>query len=162
MKIAILDDYQNVAMSFADWDSLDAEIVVFTKPFADADEVVRRLAGFDATRATPDRPRQARPPRNASHPAPFSLLVTSALGIFRCPSVLTRRRSGSARCDLGAATRVTQVTCAVDLNHVTRVVFASHEDRHLRAEVAGVCPGYWRTRCQRFAGDSRTGRHRER
>ncbi|MFC7640659.1 hypothetical protein ACFQX6_06320 [Streptosporangium lutulentum] len=44
MKIAILDDYQNVALSFADWDSLDAEIEVFTEPFADADEVVERLA----------------------------------------------------------------------------------------------------------------------
>jgi hypothetical protein len=30
MKIAILDDYQDVATSFADWDSLNAEIVVFT------------------------------------------------------------------------------------------------------------------------------------
>src|SRR5580704_14816194 len=47
MKIAILDDYQNVATGFADWDSLDAEVVVFTRPFADADEVVRRLAGFE-------------------------------------------------------------------------------------------------------------------
>jgi hypothetical protein len=31
MKIAILDDYQNVASSLADWDSLAAEVVVFTK-----------------------------------------------------------------------------------------------------------------------------------
>jgi hypothetical protein len=30
MKIAILDDYQNVASSLADWDSLAAEVVVFT------------------------------------------------------------------------------------------------------------------------------------
>jgi len=54
-KIAILDDYQNVAMSFADWDSLNAETVVFTKPFADADEVVRRLAGFDVLVAMRER-----------------------------------------------------------------------------------------------------------
>jgi hypothetical protein len=33
MRIAILDEYQNVAISFADWDSLDADVVVFTKPF---------------------------------------------------------------------------------------------------------------------------------
>ena len=31
MKIAILDDYQNVALGFADWDSLGAEIEVFTE-----------------------------------------------------------------------------------------------------------------------------------
>jgi phosphoglycerate dehydrogenase-like enzyme len=55
MKIAILDDYQNVAMSFADWDSLNAETVVFTKPFADADEVVHRLTGFDVLVAMRER-----------------------------------------------------------------------------------------------------------
>ena len=55
MKIAILDDYQDVAMGFADWGSLDAEVVVFTRPFADADEVVRRLAGFDVLVAMRER-----------------------------------------------------------------------------------------------------------
>src|SRR5882757_9364800 len=55
MKIAILDDYQNVATSFADWDSLDAETVVFTTPFAGSGEVVRRLAGFDVLVAMRER-----------------------------------------------------------------------------------------------------------
>jgi phosphoglycerate dehydrogenase-like enzyme len=55
MKIAILDDYQNAATSFANWDSLDAEIVVFTTPFTDSDEVVRRLAGFDVLVAMRER-----------------------------------------------------------------------------------------------------------
>jgi phosphoglycerate dehydrogenase-like enzyme len=57
MKVAIIDDYQNVALSFADWDSLDAEIEVFTEPFADADEVVKRLAGFDVLVAMRERTR---------------------------------------------------------------------------------------------------------
>jgi phosphoglycerate dehydrogenase-like enzyme len=57
MRIAILDDYQNVAMSLADWGSLAAEVVVFTKPFADADEVVRSLAGFDVLVAMRERTR---------------------------------------------------------------------------------------------------------
>jgi phosphoglycerate dehydrogenase-like enzyme len=55
MRIAILDDYQNVATRFADWDSLDADIVVFTKPFTDADDVVRSLAGFDVLVAMRER-----------------------------------------------------------------------------------------------------------
>jgi phosphoglycerate dehydrogenase-like enzyme len=55
MRIAILDDYQNVATSFADWDSLDADVVVFTKPFTDADDVVRSLAGFDVLVAMRER-----------------------------------------------------------------------------------------------------------
>jgi phosphoglycerate dehydrogenase-like enzyme len=57
MKIAILDDYQNVALGFADWDSLGAEIEVFTRPFADADEVVRLLAGFEVVVAMRERTR---------------------------------------------------------------------------------------------------------
>jgi phosphoglycerate dehydrogenase-like enzyme len=57
MKIAILDDYQNVVTSLADWGSLAAEVVVFTKPFAGADEVVRSLAGFDVLVAMRERTR---------------------------------------------------------------------------------------------------------
>jgi hypothetical protein len=55
MRIAILDDYQNVATRFADWDSLDADVVVFTKPFSGADDVVRSLAGFDVLVAMRER-----------------------------------------------------------------------------------------------------------
>jgi phosphoglycerate dehydrogenase-like enzyme len=55
MRIAILDDYQGVATSFADWDSLDADIAVFAKPFTDAGDVVRRLAGFDVLVAMRER-----------------------------------------------------------------------------------------------------------
>ena len=57
LKLAILDDYQNVATSLADWGSLVAEVVVFTKPFGDADEVVRSLAGFDVLVAMRERTR---------------------------------------------------------------------------------------------------------
>jgi hypothetical protein len=37
-------------MSLADWGSLAAEVIVFTKRFADGDEAVRSLAGFDVPR----------------------------------------------------------------------------------------------------------------
>jgi phosphoglycerate dehydrogenase-like enzyme len=57
MKIAILDDYQDVASSLADWGSLAAEMVVFTKAFRDADEAVRSLAGFDVLVAMRERTR---------------------------------------------------------------------------------------------------------
>src|SRR6478672_10304226 len=55
IKIAILDDYQNVAIGLADWGSLAAEVRVFTKPFADADDAVRSLAGFDVLVAMRER-----------------------------------------------------------------------------------------------------------
>ncbi|MFJ8912009.1 D-2-hydroxyacid dehydrogenase family protein [Amycolatopsis sp. NPDC102389] len=57
MKIAILDDYQEVALGFGDWDSLGAEIEVFTKPFADPTEVVARLRDFEVVVAMRERTR---------------------------------------------------------------------------------------------------------
>jgi phosphoglycerate dehydrogenase-like enzyme len=49
MKIAILDDYQNVALKFADWSAVAkrAQIDVFNDHLADADAVVQRLLPYD-------------------------------------------------------------------------------------------------------------------
>jgi phosphoglycerate dehydrogenase-like enzyme len=49
MRVAILDDYQNVALSMADWSDVAAraEITVFNDHLADPDAVVKRLAPFD-------------------------------------------------------------------------------------------------------------------
>ncbi|MGB7856533.1 MAG: D-2-hydroxyacid dehydrogenase family protein [Pseudolabrys sp.] len=48
VRAAILDDYQNVAMSFADWSPIarDVEIKVFNKPFGSHDEAIKALQGF--------------------------------------------------------------------------------------------------------------------
>jgi phosphoglycerate dehydrogenase-like enzyme len=50
MKVAILDDYQNVALEVADWSSVagKAEVTVFNDHLADPDAVVERLLPFDA------------------------------------------------------------------------------------------------------------------
>ncbi|WP_192564469.1 D-2-hydroxyacid dehydrogenase family protein [Pseudomonas gozinkensis] len=48
-KIAILNDYQGVALSMADWSALqkETEVVVFREPFANEREVIAALADFD-------------------------------------------------------------------------------------------------------------------
>ncbi len=48
MKAAILDDYQNVAMGFADWSPIakDVDIKVFNQPFASEAEAIKALQGF--------------------------------------------------------------------------------------------------------------------
>jgi len=48
VRAAILDDYQNVAMAFADWSPIakDVEIKVFNKPFGSQDEAIKALQGF--------------------------------------------------------------------------------------------------------------------
>ncbi len=49
-KIAVLDDYQGVALSSADWSAVQAraEVTVFQDHEGDADALVRRLEPFDA------------------------------------------------------------------------------------------------------------------
>jgi phosphoglycerate dehydrogenase-like enzyme len=48
-RIAVLDDYQNVALSLADWSVLDgrADVTVFNDHLADPEAVVERLRPFD-------------------------------------------------------------------------------------------------------------------
>ncbi len=48
VKAAILDDYQNAAMGFADWSpiSKDVDIKAFNQPFASQDEAIKALQGF--------------------------------------------------------------------------------------------------------------------
>ena len=56
-RIAILDDYQNVAMSMADWRSLPAGVSAeaFSDHLADEDAVARRLAPFGIAVAMRER-----------------------------------------------------------------------------------------------------------
>lgn len=50
MKLALLDDYQKVALRMADWDRLrkrGIDITVFHEPFASVDDAAQKLASFD-------------------------------------------------------------------------------------------------------------------
>jgi phosphoglycerate dehydrogenase-like enzyme len=57
VKIAILDDYQQVAMQSADWKSLPAgtEVKSFAENIADKDELVRQLLPYDVIVAMRER-----------------------------------------------------------------------------------------------------------
>jgi len=57
MRVAILDDYQNVSTELASWSMLAgrAEPVVFTEPFADTDAAAAALAEFPAIVAMRER-----------------------------------------------------------------------------------------------------------
>ncbi len=49
MRVAVMDDWQGVARSAADWSAVEAraEVAVFAEPFADEDAAAAALAGFD-------------------------------------------------------------------------------------------------------------------
>src|ERR1700722_14190166 len=55
MKIAVLDDYQHVAQSCADWGPLGADVVTFGSPHADTGDLVAQLRPFDVVVAMRER-----------------------------------------------------------------------------------------------------------
>jgi phosphoglycerate dehydrogenase-like enzyme len=57
MRIAVLDDYQGVALKMADWSRLKAahEVVVLRKAFSGPEEVVRALGDFEVICAMRER-----------------------------------------------------------------------------------------------------------
>ncbi|MEU1163896.1 hypothetical protein ABZ372_26000, partial [Streptomyces sp. NPDC005921] len=95
MRIAILDDYQSVALGLADWDSLDAEVEVFTDPFANEGEVVAALAGYDVVVAMRER-------------TPFPSSTLSALPRLK---LLVTTGPVNAAIDLDAARRADVTVC---------------------------------------------------
>jgi phosphoglycerate dehydrogenase-like enzyme len=56
-RVALLDDYQGVALSMADWKSLPAgtEVAVFKDHLSDESDVAKRLADFDIVMALRER-----------------------------------------------------------------------------------------------------------
>lgn len=133
MRIAILDDYQNVALELADWDSLNAEVRVFTEHIADPDELVRRLAGFDVVVAMRER-------------TPFPESVLSRLPDLRL-LVTTGQRNASI--DVEAARRHGILVCGTGyLPHPTveltwALILAAC--RHLPTELRAMREGGWQS-----------------
>jgi phosphoglycerate dehydrogenase-like enzyme len=133
MKIAILDDYQNVALSFADWDRLGAEIEVFTSFLGDQDELVRRLAGAEVVVAMRERTR-------------FGADLLARLPDLRL-LVSTGRRN--AAIDLEAAARHGIVVCGTGYlphptaEHTWALILAAA--RHLDTELPGMRAGGWQS-----------------
>jgi phosphoglycerate dehydrogenase-like enzyme len=76
MKIAILDDYQNVALEMADWSALSkrAEITVFNDHVSEPSALVERLLPFDVVCAMRERTLL---PRNVIERLPNLKLIAS-------------------------------------------------------------------------------------
>src|SRR5258708_9242136 len=75
-KIAVLDDYQNVALESADWSVLRdrAEVSVFQDHLADPDAVIERLLPFDVVCVMRER---SPLPRNVIERLPNLKLIAS-------------------------------------------------------------------------------------
>jgi phosphoglycerate dehydrogenase-like enzyme len=130
MRIAILDDYQNVALTFADWDSLKADVTVFTTPLED---VTKQLAGFDVVVAMRERTR-------------FPAAVLDALPDLK---LLVSTGKRNAAIDVAAARRAGVVVSATGYigeptaEHTWALILAA--SRNLPQEFRSMREGGWQT-----------------
>jgi phosphoglycerate dehydrogenase-like enzyme len=135
VRVAILDDYQNVALATADWSpvSARADITVFTDHVAGADALVERLAPFDVVMVMRERT-----------PLPRSV-------IERLPRLRMIASTGpqNASIDMAAAAEA-----GVHVAHTGGTVAATVEltwalilgaARHLVTERQAVADGRWQT-----------------
>ncbi len=143
-KIAILDDYQHVALSLADWSVLDARatVTVFKDHLADSDAVVERLQPFDVVCVMRER-------------TPMTRSIIERLPKLRLIASTAPR---NASIDLKAAEeRGVQVvhtgyTSAPTIELTWALILGS--GRNLVAENASLRSGGW----QRFIGDDMAAR----
>ncbi|MFC1862069.1 D-2-hydroxyacid dehydrogenase family protein [Chloroflexota bacterium] len=135
MRVAILDDYQRVALEMADWSTLpaDTQISVFSDHLASADAVVERLRDFEIVVAMRER-------------TPFDRGILDRLPNLQ---LLVTTGMWNASIDLDAATNLGILVCGTDsLGHSTAeltwgLILALV--RNIPREDAAIRQGHWQT-----------------
>ena len=108
-RVAVLDDYQDVARRFADWDSLDAEVVVFTEHHDD----IGHLEPFDVIMAM--RERTPFPRERLQRLPNLELLVTTGMGNAAIDTEAARELGISVAGTGGTPTHTAELTWALIL-----------------------------------------------
>jgi phosphoglycerate dehydrogenase-like enzyme len=144
VKIAILDDYQNVALEMGDWSRLDgrAAITVFNDHLADPDRVVERLLPFDVVCVMRERTPL---PRAVIERLPRLKLIASTA--FRNASI-----DGAAAAEHNIAVVHTGYDPSPTIELTWALILASA--RHIVSENASLRAGGW----QRAIGDGLRGK----
>lgn len=130
MRVAVLDDYQQVAERCADWKGQLAghEVVFFSDHLADEEAVVARLAGFDAVVAMRERTPLAR--RALERLSRLRLVVTTGMSNDSI-DLAAAREAGIVVCGTGSlAWPTAELTFGLILALARRIVV---EDASVRA-----------------------------
>jgi phosphoglycerate dehydrogenase-like enzyme len=133
MKIAVLDDYQGVALRLADWSAVEAraEVVVFHDHLADPDAVVRRLLPFDIVCVMRER-------------TPLSAPIIERLPNLKLIASTAKRNASidaAAAAARGIAIVHTSYVSSPTVELTWALILASA--RHLIEETASVRHGGW-------------------
>lgn len=142
MRVAVLDDYQQVAAGLADWSSLGAELTFFDRHLGGVEDVAAALADFQIIVAMRER-------------TPFPADLLSRLPALR---LLVTTGPRNASIDLAAAAERGIIVCATGyssnatVEHTWAMILAAA--RHLPTEFASMAAGGW----QRTLGVGLSGR----
>jgi phosphoglycerate dehydrogenase-like enzyme len=134
--IAVLDDYQGVALQMADWSSLGerAEVTVFREPLSDPDRVVQTLAPFEVVCVMRERT-----------PLPASVLERlPRLRLIVSTGPRNRSIDTEAARRLGVAVANTGYSSTPTIEFTWALILASA--RHIAIENAALRNGQWQQR----------------
>ncbi|MDD7938653.1 D-2-hydroxyacid dehydrogenase family protein [Actinomycetospora lutea] len=146
-RIALLDDYQQVAASYADWDALGAEVTSFTGHLGGPDDVVAALEPFDVVVAM--RERTAFPADVLARLPHLGLLVTTGPANVAIDVAAARERGITVSGTGG----VSPSTPTVEMTWGLILALA----RHIPAEDRAVREGRWQHTVGRDLAGRRLG-----
>jgi phosphoglycerate dehydrogenase-like enzyme len=129
VKVAVLDDYQDVARHYGPWEELgDAvDVTVFTDHVADEESLVDRIAGFPVVVAM--RERTAFPRCVIQRLSDLRLLVTTGMGNAAIDLAAARGHGVAVTGTGGIGPPTAELTWALILGLARDIV---HEDRSIR------------------------------
>ncbi|HEY1478792.1 MAG TPA: D-2-hydroxyacid dehydrogenase family protein [Gaiellales bacterium] len=133
LRVAVLDDYQGVALEYGPWDELgsDLEIAIFRDHVDEIDELAERLAPFDVVVAMRERTTF---PRTLLERLPrLRLLVSTGMGTPHIDTDATRELGITVSGTGGRAEPAAELTWALILALA----------RHVAVEDAAVRRGDW-------------------
>ena len=135
LKVAILDDYQNVSQQFVDLEKLSGkyEFKIFSKPFLDEPDTIEQLADFEALLIMRERTPITK--NIIDNLSKLKFIITSGL----------RNRS----IDLPAAKKRKIIICGTEMNinptpELTWSLILGLA-RNLKEEIDNMYQGYWQT-----------------
>ena len=135
LKVAILDDYQNVSQQFVDLEKLSGkyEIKIFSEPFVNEADVLDQLSDFDALLIMRERTPMTK--NIIDNLTKLKFIITSGL----------RNKS----IDLEAAKKRNIIVCGTEINiHPTPELtwaLILGLARNLKEEIDNMYQGYWQT-----------------
>ncbi len=135
LKVAILDDYQNVSQQFFDIEKLSGkyEIKIFSEPFVDEAEVLEQLADFEALLIMRER-------------TPITKNIIDNLTKLK---FIITSGSRNKSIDLEAAKKRKIIVCGTEINiHPTPELtwaLILGLARNLKEEIDNMYQGYWQT-----------------